>query len=541
MAEPTIEVIDLSPLTDIEVLEVTQGVVPVKGDKGDPGEPGQPGQPGEPGPQGERGEKGEPGERGLPGADGRDGVDGAAGPKGSDGQDGAPGATGAKGDTGERGLPGPAGANGVDGAIGAAGRDGVDGADGQDGAPGAKGDPGERGPPGPAGADGQPGRDGTDGRNGADGAKGDQGDAGPAGPAGDKGDPGSQGEPGVNGADGQDGAPGAKGERGPQGEQGIQGETGPAGPKGDTGATGATGATGPAGSAGSLTLTGQSGSIQYKDSKGKLVGASNVLVQPDRDGIALGGSILVPYNEAQHPFLSLTGTYGLEGSRIVGQHAGFTSSREWQPTGGTAAYNRAMTVATTGTATAQTMRTTRWASEPTLNYVSAAAAGSQATWLNSNPIVVSTEDRAGGFLVVIRLSVKNWTTGKRWFVGLQADTTTPGNVDPTSLNGFFGIGVNAGDTNVSCMGRSASGSLMKETSPIAADLNGENVTFVFKCNPGENTLYSGYQLGGYGWGGTMNSGFNGLLYPVAWVSNGTVASSITLSMNRAYVEYLTNY
>jgi hypothetical protein len=48
----------------------------------------------------------------------------------------------------------------------------------------------------------------------------------------------------------------------------------------------------------------------------------------------------------------------------------------------------------------------------------------------------------------------------------------------------------------------------------------------------------GYQFAGYGWGGNLS--YNGLLYPAAWVSTGTTSAPITLSMNRVYVEYLTN-
>lgn len=535
MNTPATEVLTVTPSEDVHVVEVSEGLYPVKGDKGDAGEPGQPGQPGE---RGERGLPGQQGPAGPKGDKGDAGADGAAGPAGVDG---LPGERGPIGLTGPQGETGPAGAAGV----------GTAGPKGDIGAIGPKGD---RGDVGPAGADGI----------GVAGPKGDTGSAGPVGAKGDKGDAGERGPAGSDGADGQDGAPGAKGDIGetgpvgPQGERGLPGEQGPAGAKGDTGETGPqgpigltgpkgdTGATGPQGVQGERGLQGTSGTtsipgvtnnLLYKATNTTMAGKDKILVRPADNGFQLDGVVVRPMKEASHHFLQVHGEYGLEGRRTLGFHEGYTSTRVWQPSTGTDAYSRAMTVSTS-TPTAVPITNTRWGTEPTINYTTAAAAGSQAYWIGNEPVVSSNIAGAGGFVYIIRFSIKGWSAGKRWFFGLKGDNAVPGNVDPTSFTSILGMGVEANQTGAFVLARGATGSATRSSVPLDASLNGENYTFTFKVNPGETNIGLGLQVGEWGYGGGVT--YNGLLYPFAYVSTGATTTPITLSVNRVYVEYLTN-
>lgn len=497
-----VEVVEVSQhVVGLEVEEVPQGLVAI------PGPPGR------------------DGKDGAPGRDGVAGKDGAVGPAGRDGQDGVPGASGPKGDKGDTSAQGPAGPKGDMGATGPAGakgEPGTAGLDGKDGATGPKGDTGNVGPAGDKGDQGERGLTGLTGEVGPIGPKGDMGATGPAGA------PGAKGNAGAIGPAGPAGPAGDKGDKGDKGDTGAQGPAGPVGATGPAGAPASGGAPG-----------GDNNSIQYRNGSA-LAGSSNILVRPDVHGFELYGMVMKPLTMAQHSIVQITGQYGLEGDRVLGHHAGFTTTRVWQADTGTTAYTRAMSVTTSGTATAQAISNARWMSEPTINYVTAATAGSQASLVVNNPVVVSATAQTGGFVIVMRFSIKNWSAGKRWFVGLGGNTDTPGNVQTSTLTQFMGIGVDAGDSRIFYMGRGASGSATRSNSDIPANIDGETLTVMFKCNPGETTVYSGFRWGGYGWGSNFTLPA-GLYYPKAWVSNAATTSAITLSMNRVYVEYLTNY
>lgn len=397
---------------------------------------------------------------------------------------------------------------------------------------GAKGDKGDTGAMGPQGIQGiqgvkgdtgATGAAGTNGTNGAVGAKGDTGATGLTGPTGPKGDTGAAGTNGTNGA------AGAKGDTGAQGIQGVQGV------KGDTGATGATG---PSGTAGAVTAAGSNNQIQL-NSAGAL-GASVLSFDPATGIMDVGGGTrLRGSSPAQHSVLQVTDSYALAPWRALGYHTGYTSTREWLPQTGTTAFSKAMNSATTGTATAQNISNSRWLAEPTLNYVAAATAGSQATFNITNPVVASSTANTGGFTVIVRMSVKNWASGKRWFVGMTMSTTAPGNVEPSSFTNIFGVGCDSTDTTAKFMSR-GTGSVTKTAITVPGDLGGENVTFTFNCNPGSTQMFAGLSQGGYDYSNSA-AATAGLWYPVAWVGNAASATTITLSMNRVYIEYLTDF
>lgn len=108
-------------MPELEVVELTSGIVPI------------------PGPKGEKGDKGDTGDTGPAGATG------ATGPQGPKGDTGATGPQGAEGPRGVQGLTGPIGATGAAGAKGDKGDKGDTGAQGPAGATGAKGDKGDTG------------------------------------------------------------------------------------------------------------------------------------------------------------------------------------------------------------------------------------------------------------------------------------------------------------------------------------------------------------------------------------------------------------
>lgn len=263
-----------------------------------------------------------------------------------------------------------------------------------------------------------------------------------------------------------------------------------------------------------------------------------MLVRPADFGFQLNGVVVKPFSEASHPFVQVTDQYGLPGNRTLGTHEGFTSTRIWQASDGLDAYNRAMPHITSGTPTAQPISNSRWLTEPALNYVTDAAAGSQAAWLSPAPVVSSNQSSTGGFQVMIRASIKGFAQGKRWFVGLVGNPVPPGNVNTATMTSVIGVGADAGDTQVYTFARGASGTMSRGQQNISASLDGETVTFVFTSFPGQAEAKCGFKFGGYGWG--TNLTYNGLLYPAAWVSTGTTSTPITLSLNRVYVEYLTN-
>lgn len=343
---------------------------------------------------------------------------------------------------------------------------------------------------------------------------------------------------GGTGAKGDKGDTGAMGPQGIQGIQGVKGDTGAQGIQGIQGVKGDTGATGPAGAAGVATAAGDNNQIQL-NSAGKL-GASYLSFDPATGIMDIGaGTRLRGANPGQHSVIQVTDAYTLAPWRALGYHTGYTSTREWLPQTGTTAFSKAMNSATTGTATTQAISNSRWLAEPTLNYVSSATAGTLATFNVTNPVVASSTANTGGFTVIVRMSVKNWASGKRWFVGMTMSTATPGNVEPSSLTNIFGIGCDSTDTTAKWMSR-GTGSVTKTGITVPGDLGGENVTFTFNCNPGSTQMFGGLFQGGYDYSNSATV-TAGLWYPVAWVGNAASATTITLSMNRIYIEYLTDF
>jgi hypothetical protein len=323
------------------------------------------------------------------------------------------------------------------------------------------------------------------------------------------------------------------------GPVGPEGPIGPQGLKGDKGDTGATGPQGPAGTGGgSLSVPGANTSILFRNTATTLGGNAKMLVRVADFGFQLDDVVVKPRKEAGYPFLQITDQYTLPGNRTLGTHEGYTSTRRWQASHGTDFDANAMPFISAGTPTAQAIGNTKSTCEPTLNYVTDAAVGSQAAWIATAPVLSSNQSQTGGFVVTIRASIKDFAPGKRWFVGLVGNPVVPGNANTATMTSVVGVGADAGDTKLYAFSRGASGTMSRSQENINATLDGETVTFTFISYPGMGEAKLGYQFAGYGWGGNLS--YNGLLYPAAWVSTGTTGAPITLSMNRVYVEYLTN-
>ena len=97
----------MTRLMDLSVTQGPQGEPGAEGPAGPPGPQGEPGEQGEQGPpgtQGERGPAGPQGIQGVPGLQGEPGAEGPAGPPGPQGAQGIQGVQGPKGDRGEPGL-----------------------------------------------------------------------------------------------------------------------------------------------------------------------------------------------------------------------------------------------------------------------------------------------------------------------------------------------------------------------------------------------------------------------------------------------------
>lgn len=568
---------DLLAEAEYEVVEVAAGLVSVIGPKGDRGETGPMGPVG---PAGRDGLDGLDGQRGPAGIDGLNGKDGAAGPAGADG---------AQGPKGDRGEPGT---NGIDGAPGAKGDAGTNG---QDGAVGPTGPTGPTGPKGDTGAAstvaGPKGDKGDTGATGAAGAKGDAGTpgtTGPEGPAGPTGPKGDAGTPGATGAKGDTGAAGAKGDTGAQGIQGVKGDTGAAGTNGTNGqgvpvggaagqvlskvnATdyntawitpasggGTTGGLPTGGTANQflvktsatdyasswqtktlLATAGTGREVQYRNGAA-LAAAAKVSIHTDGNLILGGDGVVRGANIANRSFLSVSNQYALGTQFPLGLSTGFSTQREWQAHGESLnIHTKAFDAAYQGTAVPVTMLPTAQLCEPQIVYETAAAAGSVASLVCSNPIMKPTTANTAGFFVTLRLRIPAWTAGQRWFVGLSDNPNAPVDQDPSAMTNFIGFGVNSGDTNLQYMVRAA-GAITKTDMIMPAAIDGNLYTFMFSCPVDSSNITATVINGPYSMGGSSTIVVGTKLYLKAYMGTGATTTKASISFSRGYLEHIYN-
>jgi len=99
-------------------------------------------------------------------------------------------------------------------------------------------------------------------------------------------------------------------------------------------------------------------------------------------------------------------------------------------------------------------------------------------------------DGMGGFLFTCRFGFDTWTAGNRLFVGMCVGTTAVVTVQPSTLLNTLGFCVEAGDTAITFLHNSGTGTGMKEIisgQPALATNNGYDA-YIW-CAPNDNTVY----------------------------------------------------
>jgi len=532
-------IIVTAPLAQTIITEAQPSTIGVKGDKGD---------------RGDKGEAGADGRDGLPGADGRDGKDGLNGVDGSDGAKGADGIVGRDGVDGVDGTPGKDGADGKDGAPGVKGEQGDRGLTGEKGDAGIQGLTGLPGLKGEPGIDGVGGAKGDPGDDGARGPKGDLGDTGAKGNPGGVGPKGDKGEPGSDGLQGVKGDTGDTGQKGDQGIQGIQGVKGDAGVKGDTGAatnglpTGGTtnqilaktAATDYAAAWQTKTFLATAGTgreVQYRNGAA-LAAASKVSINADGNLLLNADAVVRQALISNRTFLSVGDIYSTGSEFPLGVSPGFSSQRHWMAHGdNTSVATKAWDGATVGTPTTVLMSPSATLAEPQLSYETAAAAGSAAGMVCTNPVIKSSTTGVGGFFATLRLRVPNLVAGQRWFVGLSADANAPIDQEPTVQTNFIGFGVGAADTNIQYITRVA-GAVTKNDMNMPAAIGGSFYTFMFYNPPGITNITANFRNGTYNMGGSSISLPDGRYFLKSWISTAATTTKAAISYSRGYIEHL---
>lgn len=184
-----------------------------------------------------------------------------------------------------------------------------------------------------------------------------------------------------------------------------------------------------------------------------------------------------------------------------------------------------------------------------LGYGSAATAGSIGMWLNSYQYTVgSPSTLLGGFTYVVRFGISDAAAvaGARMFMGMRA-SSTPTNVEPSTLTNCIGVGHGAADTNLKLFyGGSAA------QTPI--DLGANYPTNTRSEDPYELALFSPNNSGDVYWevtnlktgiataGQIVNSG--GTVLPTnttligvwGYRTNNTTALAVGLDVISAYIE-----
>lgn len=200
-------------------------------------------------------------------------------------------------------------------------------------------------------------------------------------------------------------------------------------------------------------------------------------------------------------------------------------------------------LSTTYTAPASTNLRTR---RSRLTYQTAAGAGSQAGM--TEPSNTSSTCRRNGFFAVWRWShglIAN--TGFATFTGL-ANTTSPGNVDPSSLTQMLGFGKDAGDSNYYFMHNDGSGSATKVD--LGANFPGATNDTVYEgtiyCGEGGSTIY--YSLRRFDSAQFVEGSvaadipdIDQFLTQIIWVHNRAVAANANIELQSFYCESVSGH
>lgn len=298
-------------------------------------------------------------------------------------------------------------------------------------------------------------------------------------------------------------------------------------------------------------------SVQY-NAVGALAGAANVQISDDALQLAVetapaspsaGFVKLFGRDLADRIMLAMIGPSGL--FTTLQPFLGRNKVVRWNPIGNantTPIADGLVAPTVTGTGTARNVATTNmltWMKR--LGYVSAAGAGSSAG-PRSTALQFGLGNGAGigGFTYVCRFGISDAATvaNSRFFVGLIGSGAVIGNVNPSTLTNFFGVGCDNGATSMSMMWNDGAGAAT--TSALGANFPSQTLS----ADVYELTMFSAPNSGVVGWrverlntgdvaSGTISSDLpagNQLLAPQIWRNNGATALAVGIDLVGLYIE-----
>ena len=274
---------------------------------------------------------------------------------------------------------------------------------------------------------------------------------------------------------------------------------------------------------------------------------------------AAATSITAPASTNATLFARSYGGRGMFGAQETGG-SGFLfqpllkgNSIYWVPqnNGSTATVLGSAAITATGTAGSVNNATTnRYTRLKRMSYsVTTAATTAVAGFRNSNAVVTIGAATAGdgGFFYLLRWGPDTGvaTTTNRAFAGLQASTSAPTDVEPSTIANIIGMGWDAADTNVQFMNRSAT-TLTKTDLGASFPVPTVDATTAYEIvmfSPPGTTQSVSYQITNLTTGavatGTVTTNLPStttLLLPSCWMSVGGTSSVIGVTLMGMYLE-----
>lgn len=209
-----------------------------------------------------------------------------------------------------------------------------------------------------------------------------------------------------------------------------------------------------------------------------------------------------------------------------------------------------LTISGTGTATAATIASTSfYTSQRRVDYLVTTPSASAVAGFRYNETQMWRGDAAGrgGFLFTCRWGASTGvaTSTTRGFCGLVSATGAPTDANPSAQNNALGMGWDSGDTNISFMHKTGSGTIVKETLSGSWPRPSVNNTDVFEISiysaPNGSTIE--YEITNLTTGVTTRGSVSTdipnsstFLCPKCWMSVGGTSSVIGVSLFNLCVE-----
>lgn len=311
----------------------------------------------------------------------------------------------------------------------------------------------------------------------------------------------------------------------------------PSGAKGDAVVDNSTGILYVHDGAGWRSVVGTGSGIVYQEGPYLMLGDS-ILANPTGPAVIRVGSTLD--QNAYRDFLAYS---SYEHGRIPVQasRAHFRCV-ECAPGTGNAFTASGFTPTKTGTWTTPALATTNQRTRTLRNNIPTATTAGSSSGVHYATNWLSVGGGAnGGFFYRCIFGLSTMAAGARFFVGLRAATALIGNVEPSTLTNFVGVGINSTHTgNLRLYSAGA-------TAQAAIDLGASfpiSTTTLYQL-----TLTSGYGIAGTVEWSLVNLGTaaedsrqlttnlpSGYIAPTMWVNNGALASAQSIDLAQIYTE-----